>query len=177
MKFFRVTEVFGRYFPNVPERKLAYAGDRGTRAHELCFKRAKNIYIPTKKVDPDTYLYYRSFEQWFELMVMRVLFIEPEFIDATYGFKGHPDMGLVLKNREHVLIDLKTPVAHKKIWAGQCAAYLHLAQRSGHPLMFRSGSLQLNPNGSMARATWYQYHQNDFAAFLSLLQGVRYFND
>lgn len=177
MKIFRVTEVFGRYLPaTIPERRLNYAADRGTRAHEHCFRKARRAYIPRKTMDGDVYLFFRSFEQWFDTYVVKVLFIEPELADPVLGFKGHPDLGLVIKPNEQIIIDLKTPIQHKAIWAGQCAAYLHLA-RFKYPAMTKSGTMQLDPLGGMPKVTWYDFHIYDFAAFTNLLHGVRYFSD
>lgn len=174
MRVFRVTEVFGRYLSeHIPERRLAYASERGIIAHDLCFKKARKQFVP--KTNPESWLFFRSFEKWFDTFVEKVLFIEPEFLDSTFSFVGHPDLGVVLRNGEEVLIDLKTPVSHKKIWAGQCAAYLHLAQKNGYDKMQRSGSLMLDQFGGMPKMNWYIYHAYDFAAFISLLNGVRYF--
>jgi len=172
MKLPSVTQCFGHYLSGIPEYKLEIAADRGTRAHTLCFKHLRRAHI--MKIDPDCAGYFLSFTQWAELMVKEVIFIEEEFVDENHGYMGHPDMGVVLKDGSCALIDLKTPLALQKIWAGQIAAYLNLIKHK-YPPIKKGGSLRLSPDGRMAKMKWYEDSANDLAAFISLLNGYRYF--
>lgn len=168
-----VTQVFGHYLAGVPLKYLEYAGDRGTRVHSFCTRIAVKAFIPGG-IDQDCLGYVMSFEAWLNQYVQEVLWVEREFIDPDYGFCGHPDMGVVLKEGPSAVVDLKTPQKLENVWAGQLAAYRHLAQKAGQRFD-RTGTLRLNPHGGPATMKWYQDSPRDLAAFISLLTGYKYF--
>ena len=169
-----VTQVFGHYLANVPRDLLEYAGDRGTRVHSFCTKHAIGAFIPGGGVDSDCMGYFLSFQTWYHDYVKNTLWVEREFIDTDYGFVGHPDMGVVLKEGPSAIIDLKTPRKLERIWAGQLAAYSHLTRKNGQECD-RVGTLRLSPHGGPALMKWYEDSPRDLAAFINLLTGYKYF--
>jgi hypothetical protein len=168
-----VTQVFGHYLANVPEKYLEYASDRGRRVHSFCTRYATRAFIP-KGVDDDCLGYFLSFKAWFLQNVKKVLWVEKQFVDENYGFVGHPDIGLILNWGPSAIVDLKTPRKLERIWAGQLAAYNHLA-RVNEEDFDRAGTLRLNPYGGPASMKWYEDSTRDLAAYLSLLTGYKYF--
>jgi hypothetical protein len=114
---------------------------------------------------------------WFDKYVAEVYFVEKEFVDSTYGFMGHPDIGVRLIDGRNVIVDYKTPASEKKTWAPQIAAYLHLANKAYEGSLCFDAAMALQPrkDGGMAKATVYQYSNNDFAIFLNALNLFRYF--
>jgi hypothetical protein len=178
MKYIRVTQVFGHFAPvGVKQSQIASASERGTDVHDLCFRKARGIHVtkPRSEYMKSLWPYYQSFEKWFDLMVVKVHSVEPEFKHWAYGYLGHPDiLATIRDNNGLVVIDLKTPIKARRIWAGQCAAYMQAAVANSWPVI-KSASLQLDPLGRMAKMTWYDYQARDFNMFLSLLHGYRYF--
>ena len=170
-----VTQVFGHYLPDIPA--VEHAANRGTMVHDYCRKRAQRIFI--SKIDPECAGYVMSFDRWFEAMVDEVLFTEKEFIHPVYQYVGHPDLAVILRGarKAGALIDLKTPIQRQRIWAGQLAAYLDLVWHGGYKdRIKKAGSLQLDPDGRMAKMVWYQdSFTQDLHAFLNLMNGYRYF--
>jgi hypothetical protein len=172
-KYPSVTQVFGHYLADVPQKLLEYAGDRGTRVHRFCTSYAINAFMPGG-VDDDCKGYFLSFQEWFHGHVKQVLWVEKEFVDHDFGFAGHPDLGLELKDGRRTIVDLKTPRKFERVWAGQLAAYRHLAEKNGEKFD-PVGSLRLNPYGGPAIMKWYQDSPRDLAAFVNLLTGYKYF--
>lgn len=166
-----VTQVFGHYLGNAPARLVEYAGDRGTRVHSFCTRYAVGAFIPGG-IDEDCKGYFLSFQEWFHRYVKKVLWVEREFIDEEYGFVGHPDVGVILQEGPSAIVDLKTPRKLERVWAGQLAAYKHLARKE---FFDRVGSLRLNPHGGPAIMKWYHDSARDLAAFVNLLTGYKYF--
>lgn len=166
-----VTQVLSPFvdFSQVPDDRLAYATNRGSRVHTYCAAIAQGLFVPN--IDEDCRGYVTSFEIWLREMVQKVLFVEEEFIDHDLGYKGHPDLLITLKgNNRNVLIDLKTPISQSKTWKGQIAAYLNLVRKKFSVEL--GGVLQLKDYPSV---TWYNDDARDFNAFLSALTAYRYF--
>ena len=159
-------------FSQVPPDRLEYATDRGSRVHHFCAARAKRLHI--SYIPEDCKGYFNSFLYWLNVMVKEVLFVEKEFIDKTYGYVGHPDLGVILKDGTYALLDLKTPLALQPTWKGQIAAYLNVVRKTFR--IDKGGSLRLDPKGKPPKMIWYEDETADFAAFLSALTAYKYFN-
>lgn len=188
MKYFSVTKVLQPFadFSKIPPHVLAYAADRGTRVHRICL----NVYakgIPVMNVPDDCYGFFLSFTTWFDQYVAEVLHIEKEFVDRRFGFVGHVDMICLLNDGRIVIVDLKTPAIESPSWKLQLAAYREAVnqefcvQAAGQqpievPAKNGCMSLLLNKDGKRAKASVYQYSNDDFAVFLSALNVYRYFN-
>jgi len=182
MRIYRVTEVLQPYnkYGNVPPDVLAKAADRGTEVHEACNTVAEGIFsYPGVHIEG----YVHSFRAWFDKNVMEVIEIEPEWIHEPFGFKGHPDYVLWLKDErgsnyrmKKAIVDLKTPVTAYKTWAGQLCAYWLLGEKNGHPDIERVGSLRLDPDGGPAKMKWYEGDRQLYVTgFLNALAACRTF--
>ena len=169
----RVTHILSPYvdFSMVPEHVLSRATERGSKVHSICAAILQGLWIP--KIEPELEGYIASFQAWKDQFVEEVLSVEEEFVDKTYGFKGHPDM-IVKAYGEIILVDLKTPLALQKSWQLQLSAYLHLARKNGYKVT-RAGSLRLVQNGEIPKMQWYLDSAQDFNVFLGLLNGHNYF--
>lgn len=177
-RLFSVTDVMGMAFraDKIPPHVLEHAASRGTVVHRCCSLYARRIWFKMPG-DKKTAGYIESFKAWWDHFIdkTRPIHVELELICSTFGFMGHPD---IIAHMRHetlpVVIDLKTPRITSPTWKGQLASYKHLAKVNG----FETGkarSLQLQPNGSAARAAIYEDHYQDFAAFLNGLNFFRYF--
>jgi len=168
-----VTTILGLYFDKtkINPSRLEYASSRGTEVHAICGAIAKKIWVPT--IPPDCAGYVLSFQTWFNANVRKVIFVEKEFIDTIHGYKGHPDIVVVLVDNSTILVDLKTPLQKIKIWRGQMAAYKNLVEQEIK--IDRIGSLRLSPHGRPPVFDEYQDSAMDFTAFLAALSAYRYF--
>ena len=174
MDYPSVTQVLGLVtdFSNIQPYVLDHAAYRGSRVHASCSAYAQNLWVP--HLEEEFSGYYQSFTRWFDAMVDEVLFVEREFVDPDLGYKGHPDLGVVLKGtKENAIIDLKTPLAIQKTWGVQLAGYLHLTKKQFQ--IQKIGSLRLDPNGWTAKINWYEKSEREFAVFLNLLFAYKYF--
>lgn len=174
MKIFSVTTVLGAFtdFSTVRPDVLEAACERGTGVHRASAAYAAGLYVPP--VPEGWRGYCESFTRWFDSSVAQVIFIEERFFDPTFYFDGQPDLGCVLVDGRRVVVDYKTPVAESPTWKSQVAAYCELAMQK-YPPGFEAMALRLRKDGRPARATTYDYSQNDYAAFLAALTAYRYF--
>lgn len=146
---------------------------RGSEVHRWASNYARAIW---SKIPPLYEGYCESFKKWFDDWVIKVLFVEQEFIDPVLGFKGHPDFACLLSGEnDPVLIDLKTSQTNHKWWQAQIAAYLHLVQINGFPSIKRAGALKLKQDGSIATFVTCEIPQKAFQAFLWALNCYRFF--
>lgn len=159
-------------FSMVPPAALAEAAERGSRVHAFCTAYALGLWSP--KLPPHETRYFDSFKSWFDRYVDKVLFAEIEVVDHTHKYKGHPDLGVIIRGDDFgTVIDMKTPIAKSPVWRSQIAAYVHATDPKYN--IRRGSSLRLRPSGAIALADPYDYHDSDFAAFLNALYAYRYF--
>lgn len=173
-----VTEVISPWvdWSKVPPALLLKAGERGTTVHDICLMRIAQGVFPAG-IPEGCEGYVESFQRWFDLMVDEVIFTEERLADVALGFHGQPDW--VVKSRHEGIIhpDLKTPVTSQKAWRLQIAAYDHLIEINKGFIPDRSGSLQLRPDGGIAKMNYYEGSRlQDFNVFLSVLNVYRFFN-
>ena len=173
-----VTQILGiinQDFGPDPDRVEA-AADRGKRVHSACTAYALGLY---PSLDSDTEGYFRSFKNWFDEMVREVI-LEPEMelVDSKWGFCGHPDFPwLRLKNGKNVLVDLKTPVQHRRIWDIQVGGgYWHLVRIHTGLTIIEPGCLLLDPDGGTARMQWVKNPEECFSVFCGILKAKRFLN-
>ena len=156
-----------------PDR-IAVAAERGTRAHNACIAHSLGFYqIP----DDDIIGYFHSFKGWFDEKVdLVVIKPEVELTDHKWHFCGHPDFPwLKLKDETDVIIDLKTPTQHRKIWDLQVGgAYWHLVRFHTGLLTIKPGCLMLDPDGGTARMVWIKNPEECFSVFLGILNAKRF---
>jgi hypothetical protein len=175
-----VTQIIAPWvkWDHIPEERLAMAAERGTDIHDACHAIALGIgWFPITNEGRAVAGYVDSFRLWFESVVYDVLFTERELKDDNFGFIGHPDLLVVNKDREILLIDLKSPVTRSKSWRLQLAAYAHLCEIAGHR-PDKIGSLRLHPKGNPPKMDWYQDSRlQDFNIFSCCLTAHRYLNE
>ena len=169
----RVTQVLSPFidFSMVKPDVLEAASDRGIRVHAFCLAQAAGIY--SGPADEDCKGYISSFQRWFDLMVDKVLAVEVELI-SPFGYVGHADLIVKLKDGRVALIDLKTPLSGSKTWKAQIAAYLNEAKKAPYFAEI-AGTLQLNSNGRTPKMAWLEDDGMAFQAFLGSLNAFRYF--
>lgn len=164
-------------FDHVPQDRLRAAAERGTRIHAACRSIAEGIgFFPMSEDDRAIAGYVQSFRRWLQIVVKEVIFTEGELRDDRFGFVGHPDLFVLARNGEALLVDLKSPVTKSKTWRLQLSAYAHLCRQAGY-FPDRIGSLRLHPEGKPPRMDWYEESAlQDFNVFLSCLNAYRFFN-
>lgn len=181
MKIFSVTEVLRPFadFSNVPQKTLEEAAARGRRVHAAAAARLSDVFQVTP-LEPGDEGYLQSLEAWIEEMVRDVIDVEPELVDETLGYKGHPDLICRLVSGAGAVVDYKTPAVESPTWKSQIAAYRHLSSKSyrhlGHMLRPLAVALMLRPDGGMPKAVIYPSSDRDFQAFLAALTAYRYFH-
>lgn len=172
--YIRVSEVLSPYadFSKIKPDVLYFATERGSKVHALCAAVAEDVWI----IEVPEYCkgYVDSFTDWFDKHVVRVFFAEERFYNEEFFYTGRPDLIVQMKTEELVLLDLKTPIQHYKLWCLQLAAYLNLQIPKSKPK--KAGSLQLNSNGKTAKLNWYDHKASDFAQFLNALSVYRFVN-
>lgn len=169
-----VTEIISPLadYSMVPDDILEQAQIRGTIVHQACANYAKKIWTP---IPEECRGYFKSFKNWFDNYVEKVMAVEVELVDKDYQFCGHPDLIAKIKGDLSLsLIDLKTPVTHQKIWRLQLAAYYYLAIKGDYQIK-RIFSLRLDANGGNPKIQEYtESYNQDFAVFLSMLNVYRF---
>ena len=177
MSLVRVTEVLGKYqdWSKVNPDALAKGCERGTILH----KAFANYCGPGLwyVLPDDMFGYYDSFREWFDLMVKEVIFVERRMDDEVYGYSGQPDLGCILEGDEcAAIVDWKSTLSKQRVWEGQMAAYLPLAQKYYPEYEWkRALSVQPKPDGGRAKVTEYTNNLNAFRAFLGALNAHKYF--
>jgi hypothetical protein len=178
MKPLSVTRVLAPFtgLDTVRPGVLEAACRRGTAVHTACLLHAQGIFVLDP--EPEWQGLVESFRLWFGRHVDEVLAVEPELVHPKLHYVGHPDLILKLRYEEAPAIcDLKTSRAKGRTWCGQLAAYKQLALANGFPRIGRTFSLRLKQDGGMPLADDYTYQDRDFAAFVSALTAVRYFQE
>ena len=174
MIFPTVTEIIRPWvdFSKIPPAVLQHAADRGTAIHDLCARIVRGEFV----IPPDEYyLHCQSFRLWLDTLVDFHLLVEERLVDPAWGYSGQIDLLVVLNDERKALVDLKTPVIASKSWRVQLAGYNHLCQVTGHKTDC-AGSLQLSPQGNVAKMTWYEDSAGDFNTFVQCLNVYRFFN-
>lgn len=176
-----VTEILEPWsgLDHIPPDRLEYAGYRGSLTHSHCAAIAKDMWVPDPT--PELKGYVQSFRAWFDLYVDEVLLVEEELVDEDLGYCGHPD--LIVRSAKLggvILPDLKTPLAVKKTWEAQLAAYEKLANKNAHRWggyqVDRAGSLRLSPEGKSAKFDEFTRNgPHAFAAFYGALLAHKFF--
>jgi hypothetical protein len=160
-------------FSKIPPAMLEHAAIRGTRVHNICFAHTKGLWAP---IEPDIIGYVDSFRRWFDHVVREVYFIEERLVDDVFGFHGEPDMLVLSKHWEVMLVDVKTPLAKSKSWRLQMAGYKRLVEISSYPNPQKVGSLRLSPDGKTPHMDFYDDSAQDLNLFLQALQLHKFFN-
>lgn len=166
---------FSRIHPEV----LKHAAERGTRIHGATAAHLLGLWVP--KLPEDAQLRFDSFRRWADIMVDKVIWVEKEIHCDCFGFYGHPDAALILKDGPGVVVpDWKNPVTESKTWRGQIEAYCHLVEKHGELPeglhVDRWGAVMLHPKGKTAKFVEYtDIRHQYFAAFLGALQAYKFF--
>lgn len=175
MELIHVTSVLSGFldFGGVNKTVLDEAKRRGTMIHSAAAAYAAGAFVVP--VDPIYDGFYQSFKAWFDSYVDHVFFVEQRIDDSEiYGITGMIDLGCQLIDGRAVIVDHKTPLAESKTWKGQLAAYRYLSKKK-YEIDFECMSLRLYINGAAAKASIYNYSDNDFMAFVHALSAYRYF--
>lgn len=160
-------------FSHIPPAVLEAASARGTAVHNACANYARGLLI--MNTPPEAIGYVQSFQCWFDFMVADVLLVEQRLVDTDFGYHGEPDLIIKAKSGSIILVDNKTPVQLVKTWQLQCAGYANLASKTG-VTPNRIGSLRLDPDGGIAKMTYYENRATDFNLFIQALNLYRFFN-
>jgi len=177
MTIYSVTQILSPFskFDGIPAATLEAAKQRGLRVHAAAAAYLTGTFQVVQLL-PEDEGYWASLKDWIDSMVDHVYDVEPELKDETLGFVGHPDL-ICKVGGKHTIVDFKTPKVKQKSWPIQISAYVHLGSLNykHHSHSWRGMALQPDSKGNLAKATLYQYQQNDFAIFLSALNCHRYF--
>ena len=171
-----VTEVLSPWadFSRIRPDVLEAAADRGTQVHDICAMIAQGLYFPESDIPENCAGYIKSFRRWIDFVVDDVILVEARLVDDAFLYHGQIDLFVHEKHCEHILVDLKTPVALQRSWRLQLAGYKNLVEKNGyHP--DRVGSLRLNPEGKTPTMKWYDGGTQDMNLFLQCLNLYRYF--
>ena len=160
-------------FSHIPPAVLEAASLRGTAVHDICANIARGLLV--MNVPEEAAGYVASFQRWFDFLVDEVLLVETRLVDTDFGYHGEPDLIIKAKHGEIILVDNKTPVQLVKTWRLQCAGYNNLATKNDMK-PDKAGSLRLDPNGGIAKMTYYENSLTDFNYFLMALNLHRLFN-
>ncbi|MBW1713854.1 MAG: hypothetical protein JRJ59_11970 [Deltaproteobacteria bacterium] len=170
-----VTQVLSPFadFSGVRPEVLDNAARRGRQVHAICSAIVQGLWVP--EIPEDCAGYVESFRRWLPV-VEKVIFCEKRLADEALGFKGKPDLGVVIKGDKMISIpDLKTPAVKSPLWKAQLAAYKHLVEHNGYGPVGRVFSLRLKKDGGRPILDEYFGSPQDFAAFLSALNAYRCF--
>ncbi len=171
---YSVTTALKPFFPHdIPQHYLDRASERGTAVHRAAANYANGI--PIMWFPDELGGYFKSFKNWFDTYVDKVVFVEKRMRDDDFKYNGQPDLGCRLIDGRYVIVDYKTPLAEYATWKLQISGYCHLARAAYPDIPWCGGmSLRLRPNGGKAKATVYVDTARDFAVFLSALNVYRY---
>lgn len=170
-----VTQVLSPFtdFSMIPAAILERSCLRGTAVHDICANIASGLFVTN--IPEEAAGYVASFQRWFDFLVDEVLLVETRLVDTDFGYHGEPDLVIKAKHGEIILVDNKTPVQLVKTWRLQCAGYNNLATKNDMK-PDKAGSLRLDPNGGIAKMTYYENSLTDFNYFLQALNLWRLFN-
>ncbi len=160
---------FSKMHPDV----LYYASERGTTIHHACHVYGQGGFVLTSQWPPDYHGYFKSYMNWFDKYVEKVVDTEVELVDEDLDLVGHPDLlCIIVGDTKTTLVDLKTPLAESWLWKVQLAAYRHLAIKKYD--IGRVGSLRLRGNGGRAIFSEYTDSAADFACYMNMLMIEKY---
>lgn len=160
-------------FSMIPAAVLEAASVRGTAVHDVCATIARGLPVVNEPITVKGYV--TSYRRWFDLVVDRVLLVEERLVDTDFGYHGEPDLIILAKHGEIILVDNKTPLQLLRAWQLQCAGYWNLAAKKDIT-PDKCGSLRLDPNGGIAKMQYYDNSLNDFNLFVQALNLYRFFN-
>lgn len=177
-----VTTVLNPYtdFSRIHPEVLRHAAQRGTRIHNAAAAHLQGLWV--MPMDSDAQIRFDSFRRWADIMVDKVIWVEKELYCDCYGYIGHPDCCLVLKDGPGaVLVDWKSPITASKSWPIQISAYCHLVEKHGGlpkgSTVDRCGAIMLSSTGKIAKMVEYTQSRNiAFSVFLAALTTWKYFN-
>lgn len=175
--YLRVTEVLKPYstLTEIDPHTLANAADRGTRVHAYCESYALGLFVA--EVDDDCKNYFEVFKEWFDEMVVKVLYTEKRLNSPTYRISGAFDMIAVLKgDRLPTLVDIKTPLTPSLSWQLQTAAYSLLVKELLDMHISRRICLMLPKHRDDVKIVEYTDHEKDQELYLKALELYRFFN-
>ena len=166
--------VNSRAFADVPLFHMERAQARGTNVHASAAAHLAGFWY---EVTPEFEGFHRSLVNWATEFVVKVVLVEKELVDLKRGFKGHPDVILLLRGDDGLtLLDLKTPKPLSLSWRLQLAGYRLLATANGYVIV-RIASLRLDKDGGRAKFQGYtKTLAHDQNVFLSALNVWRFFN-
>lgn len=151
------------------------AAERGTRVHKYCEMHALDLLIVEPESDCRGYV--ESFIKWYDMMVVKPLYIEERIDDEELKLSGGIDLVCYLKGDElPSVVDIKTPVNISPTWQLQTAAYKMLIERELGINIGRRIALKLPRDGSVAKVVEYTKHEQDRDMYLKALEVYRYFN-
>jgi hypothetical protein len=164
------------------EARVERAAERGTETHNACTAYAVNLF-PVLNEETEGYFY--SFKNWWDVHVSKLIIApETELRDDKLGFLGHCEFWwLVLSNGINALIDLKTPIQYRKMWAIQVGGgYWHLIKKETGLNIIKPGVLMLDPDGGAAKLKWVEEEEKMradqlFSLFLQALNWYKYLGD
>lgn len=161
-------------FGGIKPEVLQAAAERGTKVHRSCTAYAMGLWSPHLPEDCAGYL--QSFKGWLAAAVQDVILAEGEFTHHLHGYSGHPDLIVRMRGDSGLtMVDIKTPIAQAKSWRLQLAAYVSLAESSGHDID-RVIALRLRKTGASPIVNEYTGTlAGDLSIFLSCLQAWKYF--
>lgn len=176
MRLISVTEALRPFndFSRIPPDVLQKASGRGTRVHAAIAAHLTGTFLVTPLPAEEVPLF-DSLRLWCDEMVLEVIAVEPELVNESLGFCGHPDAAVVLKDGQNCVPDWKTPQVESPTWPIQCAAYQQLASQT-YGKEFIACAVQPRPDGKIAKAFMYGKNPHHYAIFLNCLNAYRYFN-
>lgn len=177
--YLRVTQVLEPFskLDTIDKDTLANAADRGTRVHTFCEMHALNLFVD--EYDEDCKNYVDSFKEWYDSMVVKLLYNEKRLNSAKYRISGKFDMVVQLKGDPDdcfTLLDIKTPASVSQSWSLQTAAYQILLSDEMNFKVHRRICLQLPKQGGQAKVVEFLKHEEDQRLYLAALSLYRHFN-
>lgn len=175
--FARVTEVLECYsdFSAICPKVLANAADRGQRVHNYCEMINLSLFLP--EIDADCVPFVECYQKWHNEHVDEVISAEIRLNCPRHMISGQIDIICRLKGSSEIyIIDIKTPVACKKAWHLQTAAYKLLAREQLNISGASRSCLMLSRTGGKAKLKPFS-NPLDETRFLHALDLYRYFRN
>jgi hypothetical protein len=161
-------------FDGVPAFFLERAQNRGIEVHSIAAAYLQGLFY---EVPSEFEGYHQSIKKWVDSFVEKIILVEAELVSAELGFRGHPDVIVVIRgDKELTLVDFKTPVALSLSWRLQLAGYRLLCKANGY-MVSRVASLRLDKDGGPAKFSGYNRNLvADTNVFISALNVFNFFN-
>ena len=124
-----VTTILDPYtdFSRISPEVLRHAANRGTKIHNAIAAHLSGLWV--MPLDEECQPRFDSFRRWADIMIDKVIFVEKELHCDCYGFHGHPDAALILKDSPGVVVpDWKSPVTESKTWPSALGATIETMQ-------------------------------------------------